>query len=111
MYAFGMPALLGLASLIVAQVGHRYLQLIPELWAFAFVALGVGAAWLADFDLFGAWNLTVRNAAIGTTLTGLLIAGGAWFWYEVLRFLSGLSRKVTDQAAVLEKEQHLRRVS
>ncbi|MFP3986495.1 hypothetical protein U9R90_03140 [Streptomyces sp. E11-3] len=77
----------------------------------ALVALGMGAAWLANFDLFGAWNLAVRNDTIGTTITGFLIAGGAYFWHEVLHFFAGVSRKFTDEAAVLEKEQHLRRVA
>ncbi|MDN3027925.1 hypothetical protein [Streptomyces sp. S.PB5] len=111
MYAFGMLALLGLAVLIVAKIGHRYLYLLPELWAFSLVALGMGAAWLADFDLFGVWDLAVRNDTIGVTITGFLIAGAAYFWYEALRFLAGITRRFTDEAKVLEKEQHLRRVA
>ncbi|PWI17952.1 hypothetical protein DI272_30190 [Streptomyces sp. Act143] len=111
MYAFGMLALLGLAVLIVARVGHRYVQRLPELWAFTLVALGMGTAWLADFDLFGAWNLAVRNDTIATTLTGFLVAGTAYFWHEVLHFLAGVARKFTDEAKVLEEEQHLRRVA
>jgi len=99
MYAFGMPALLGPASLIVAQIGHRSLQLLPQLRAFTLMALGVGTAWPADFDLFGAWHLAVRNSTIATALTGLLVAGGAWFWHEVLHFLAGLSRKVGEGTA------------
>ncbi|MEV3858163.1 hypothetical protein AB0J38_28035 [Streptomyces sp. NPDC050095] len=111
MYAFGMLALFGLATLVAARVGHRYLQLTVEIWAFALIALGVGAAWLADFDLFAAWSLPVRNGDIATTLTGLFIAGAAYFWHEVLRFFAGLARKLTDEAATLEKEQQLRRVA
>ncbi len=38
----------------------------------------MGAAWLVGLDQFGAWNLAVRNDTIGTTLTGFLIAGGAY---------------------------------
>ncbi|KOT90144.1 hypothetical protein ADK70_17905 [Streptomyces rimosus subsp. pseudoverticillatus] len=111
MYAFGMLALLGLAVLVVTQLAHRFLSAASEFWAFAFVALGVGTAWLANFDLFGIWGLTARNDAIGITLTGFLIAGAGYFWREVLRFFTGLSRKLSDEAASLEKTQQLRRVA
>ncbi|WP_438295513.1 hypothetical protein [Streptomyces sp. HUAS TT7] len=111
MYAFGMVALLGLAVLVVAKIAHRYLSVAQEFWAFALVALGMGAAWLADFDLFGAWGLTVRNATIGTTLTGFLVAGAAYFWREILYFFTGAARKFTDEAKTIEKTGELRRVA
>ncbi|MGH4032083.1 hypothetical protein ACQB60_24465 [Actinomycetota bacterium Odt1-20B] len=111
MYAFGMLALLGLAVVVVGMVARRYLAMAPELWAFALVALGVGTAWLVDFSLFDAWGLTVRNDTIGITLTGVLIAGAGYFWYEVLHFFAGLARKYTDEAKTLEKTQELRRVA
>ncbi|MEU5893701.1 hypothetical protein ABZ835_43860 [Streptomyces sp. NPDC047461] len=53
----------------------------------------------------------MRNDTIGTTITGFLIAGGGYFWHEALHFLAGISRKFTDEAKVLEKEQQLRRVA
>ncbi|KOU36253.1 hypothetical protein [Streptomyces sp. WM6378] len=111
MYAFGILALLGLAVLVVAQVAHRYLSAAHEFWAFTLVALGVGVAWLANFDLFGTWGIDVRNATIGTTLTGLVIGGAGYFWREVLHFFAGLSRKLTDEAKTLEKAQQLRRAA
>lgn len=111
MYAFGMLALLGLAVLVVGKVGDRFLSLAAEMWAFVLVAVGMGAAWLADFDLFAAWGLTVRNGTIGTTLTGFMIGGAAYFWREILNFFAGLSRKFTDEAAAMEETQHLRRVA
>jgi hypothetical protein len=53
----------------------------------------------------------IRGSAIGVTLTGLIIAGAAYFWHEILAFFGGLSRKFTDEAATLEKTEHLRRVA
>lgn len=111
MYAFGMIALLGLAILAVGAVGYRYLALAREYWAVLLVGLGIGAAWLANFDLFGVWGLAVRNHGIAVTLTGLAIAGSGYFWRIVLEFFAGLSRKFTDQARSMEKTENLRRVA
>ena len=111
MYVFGLMALLGLAVLGAAGIVNRFLDLATEAWAFMMVALGVGAAWLLDFNLFAAWGIGSRNAAIGVTVTGLLIGGVAWFWRSILGVLAGTTRKVTDQAVTMERDRHLRRVA
>ncbi len=41
MYTFAIMALLGLAVVVVAKIGNRYLRLVPGAWAFALVALGL----------------------------------------------------------------------
>ena len=75
------------------------------------VALGVGAAWLINLDLLGMLAVATRDSAIGVTLTGLMIGGAAYFWHEILGFFAGLSRKLGDEAATLEKSEQLRRVA
>jgi len=107
MYAFRMMALLGLAVLAVTKIADRYVSLASEIWAFVLVALGVGAAWLINLNLSAAWAIPARNSQIAVTITGILVAGFAYFW----RFFAGLSRKLTDEAVTLEKTQHLRRVA
>lgn len=111
MYAFAIMALSGLAVLAVTKIANRFVSLTAEIWAFALVALGVGAAWLVNLDLFAAWGIPTRASWIGVTLTGVMIAGTAYFWHEILDFFGGLSRKFTDEAATLEKAEHLRRVA
>jgi hypothetical protein len=111
MYAFGMIALFGLAVLAVTRVANRYLSLASEVWAFAVVALGVGAAWLVNLNLFSVWSIPVRNSDIAVTLTGILIGGAAYFWRSVLGLFTSLSRKFTDQARTTEKAEHLRRAA
>ncbi len=111
MYIFAELVLLGLAVLAVGKVADRYLSLAAGAWAFIMVGLGVGAAWLINFNLFASWGLPVRNSVIGVTLTGIAIGGVAYFWREILDFFGGLSRKYTDQAASIEKSENLRRVA
>jgi hypothetical protein len=111
MYAFAMMALLGLAILVVPKIGNHYLKQIPGAWAFVLVALGVGAAWLTSLNLFSIWSIPVRNSDIGVTLTGILLAGVAYFWREVLGMFGGLYRKYTDEAKLIEHSETLRRVA
>ncbi len=111
MYGFGMIALLGLAVLAVGAIGYRYLAIAREFWAVLLVGLGIGAAWLANFDLFGYWHLMVRDHAIAVTLTGLVIGGVAYFWRVILEFFADISRKFTDEAQTIEKTENLRRVA
>ena len=111
MYAFGMMALLRLAVLVVAKIGNRYLRLVSGAWAFALVALGVGTAWLTNLNLFSAWSIPVRNSEIAVTVTGVLLAGVACFWREILGLFGRLYRKFTDEARTIERSEHLRRVA
>jgi hypothetical protein len=39
-------------------------------------------------------GIATRDSAVGVTLTGLIIAGVAYFWREILAFFGGLSRKL-----------------
>lgn len=111
MYTFGMVALLGLAVLAVGMIGHRYLRLLPGALEFTLVALGVGAAWLINLNVFSAWSIPVRNSEIAVTVTGILLGGAAYFWREILGLFTGLYRKFTDQARTIEHSEHLRRVA
>jgi hypothetical protein len=111
MYAFAMMALLGLAVLAVTGIASRRVAMAAEVRAFVLVALGVGAAWLIDLDLFGVLAIPTRDSAIGVTVTGLMIGGAAYFWHQIVAFFAGLSRKLGDEAATLEKSEHLRRVA
>jgi hypothetical protein len=111
MYTFAVMALLGLGVLAVAMVADRYLSLAAEVWAVILVGLGVGVAWLVNFNLFAHFGIASRNSAIGITITGVIIAGAAYFWREILGFFRGLSRKYTDEAETMEKTEHLRRVA
>ena len=70
-----MMLLLGLAVLVAAKIGNHYLRQISGAWAFVLVALGIGAAWLIDLNLFSVWSIPVRDSGIGVTVTGILIAG------------------------------------
>ena len=108
---FGMIALLGLAGSGCVWDRGPASGMARELTAAALVVLGIAAAWIADFDLFGAWGLNVRNHAIGLVFTGLVVAGAAYFWQPLLASFEAYARRQSDEAETLEKTQNLRRVA
>jgi hypothetical protein len=112
MYGFLVMALLGLAVLAVVKIFDRYVSVAPELKALVMVGLGIGGAWLLNVNyLAGLMLIGGRGGWIGITLTGVIVAGAAYFWDAILGFFSGLTRKHTDQAQTIEKGEHLRRVA
>ena len=111
MYVFGIAALLGLGAFALAMFADRFLSFAHELWAVVLVALGIGAAWLVEFDVFELWGIGERQHWIGVTLTGLMI-GGLGLVYRGAGHLIGVyTRKVADEAETIEKEKNLRRVA
>lgn len=111
MYVFAVAALLGLAVMAVAMIAERYLAIVQEFGAIVLAALGVGAAWLADFNIFTLWGIGVRYEWVAILLTGLVLAGFAHVWHVVLGLFGGLIRKYNDEAATIEKDKGLRRVA
>ncbi|HEU5389331.1 MAG TPA: hypothetical protein VFV73_25875 [Streptosporangiaceae bacterium] len=55
--------------------------------------------------------VATRGSVIGVTVTGLMIGGAAYFWQQILGFFAGLTRKLGDEAARLEKSGQLRQVA
>lgn len=47
--------------------------------------------------LLSVWGVPVRSSEIAVTVTGIMIAGAAYLWREILGFFSGLSRKFTTR--------------
>jgi hypothetical protein len=112
MYGFLVMALFGLAVLAVMRVFDRYVSIAPEFKALTMVGLGIGGAWLLNVNyLAGLMLVGGRGGWIGITLTGVIVAGLAYFWDAILGFFGGLTRKYTDQARTIEKGEHLRRVA
>ena len=111
MYVFVVALLIGLGIWVLAMVFDRLLTLYRELWPLALVLAGIGVAWLADFNIFVLYDIGVRAEWIGIAVTGLMIAGIAFFWREAIGLVGSLFRKYSDQAETLEREHQLRRVA
>lgn len=111
MYTFAILVLTGLGVLAVSKFAARFLSMIHEALAVTMVGLGIGAAWLANFDMFKAWGMAARYDWVGLLITGVAIAGVGYFFHQVLGFFGSLHRKFSDEAATMERQEHLRRVA
>ena len=111
MRTFAVMAFFGLGLAVLVMLGYRYVTLAREVWALVAIAFGIGLAWLADLNMWQLWGLHVREPWIGVTLTGVALAGVAYFWTEILGFFRGLERKYNDEAAAIEKDRGLRQVA
>jgi hypothetical protein len=111
METFAVMAFFGLGLSVLVMLAHRYVTIAREGWALVTIAFGIGLAWLADLNMWKLWDVPVREPWIGVTLTGLALAGVAYFWTEILGFFRGLERKYNDEAAALEQDRGLRQVA
>jgi hypothetical protein len=66
MYVFGIVALLGVGAFAVAAFADRYLSMAREFWAMTCMAFGIGLTWLADFNLWSLWHMSVRALWVGS---------------------------------------------
>jgi hypothetical protein len=109
MYAFMLTVFLGLAIMAVVALIDRYV--VTELWLGIALILGIGAAWLANFDIFALWGIDLRATWISIGFTGLILGGTAHLLHEVVGLLASVFRKVADEAMEFEKAHDLRRAA
>ena len=107
MHVLAIVLLLALATMIVARLVEQFVPPLTRYSTLTACGLGVLGAYLADFDAFAGWSIPVREAWIGTVLTGLFIGGLAHVWREAMEMLHGFARKSNDEAEVIEKS-HLK---
>jgi hypothetical protein len=111
MHAFALFLFFALGVMALNMFGERYLHQARDRWVFMACAFGIGLAWLANLNMWTAWNIgNLRYQWVGVTMTGLAMGGGATFLHAVTEFFSGLHRKFHDQAEVMEQHE-LRRAA
>ena len=102
MYEFATVMLLGLAvAKLVHLVGYFGLGSRAARSTFAVVA-GLALTWALDYSVFAGWGISFREAWMGPVATGLVIAGLAALWHEILSLAGSYSRRATDQATEIE---------
>jgi hypothetical protein len=103
MYEFAVVALLGLATLKVVDL---LTELVPGLTPFrtllTFTTAVAGVVAL-DYSVFGGFGIEVREAWIGTLVTGLIAGSLATAWSAVFGWLGGASEGRTPEKAGKER--------
>ena len=111
MYTFAVILLLGLAVMAVVMLVDRFLRFADEFVVALTILLGIGAAWLADFDLFASWGIALREDWIAILFTGMVIGGVAYFFREVVGVIAGVHHKYADEVLEFEKVHDLRKAA
>ncbi len=111
MHVFAITVLLGLAVAVTARLVERFLVRYPEIRAVLMLGLGIAVAWIADFNVFALWGMPLREYWMEIGATGLIIGGLGFAWYEVTGYVSGLMRKLRDEALTIERTEGLRLAS
>ena len=88
MYDFAVVALLALAALkLVDFLTDAIPQMKPVRSLLTFV-IAVGGTVLLDYSVFRAWGIDIRNATVGTWITGFIVAGLTVPWRALFGFLT-----------------------
>ena len=88
MYDFAVVVLLALAALkLVDFLTNAVPQVQPMRSLLTFV-VAVGGTVLMDYSVFRAWGIDIRNATVGTWVTGFIVAGLTVPWRALFGFLT-----------------------
>jgi hypothetical protein len=88
MYDFAIVALLALATLkLVDFLTDAVTQLRPMRSLLTFV-IAVGGVLALDYSVFTGWGVEIRNATLGTWITGFVVAGMTVPWRALFAYLT-----------------------
>jgi len=92
-YEFATVALLGLfVAQLVGLIG-RLRPISATAATVLAILVGLGITWAADYSAFAGWGIRFRELWMGPVATGLVIAGLAAVWQEVLRLIGAYARR------------------
>ncbi len=87
MYTFAVTLLLGLALFKIVDLVEDLVPGLAKLHNALTVALGVVGVVALDYSLFEGFGVDVREAWMGTLLTGIVVAGTSSVWRTALHWL------------------------
>ena len=88
MYDFAVVALLALATLKLVDFLTDAVPQLAKLRSLLRFVIAVGATWLLDYSVFGAWGIEIRNATVRTWATGFIVAGMTVPWRAMFAYLT-----------------------
>jgi hypothetical protein len=87
MHDFAVVALLALAVLKTVDFITDQFGLTKWRSLLSFLG-GVGVAWMLDYSVFAGWGIPVRDADVGTIVTGFVITGCTVPWRAMFSWLT-----------------------
>jgi len=88
MYDFAVVALLALATLKLVDFLTDAVPQLARIRSLLTFVIAVGGTLLIDYSVFNAWGVAIRNATVGTWVTGFIVAGMTVPWRALFGFLT-----------------------
>jgi hypothetical protein len=108
-YEFATVALLGLfVAQFVDLIGRVRPVSLTARAVFA-ILMGLGITWATDYSAFAGWGIQFRELWMGPVATGLVIAGLAAAWNQVLGYLGAYAASRTSRTT--QPDDHVTRVA
>jgi hypothetical protein len=88
MYDFAIVALLALATLKLVDFLTDAVPQLHSMRTLLTFVIGVGGTVLLDYSIFKAWGVGIRSDAVGTWVTGFVVAGMTVPWRALFAYLT-----------------------
>ena len=106
MYTLAVTLLLGLALFKMVDVLEDLVPELSRVHGLVTAGLGVVGAFAIDYSLFAGFDVSLREAWMGTLVTGLALAGTTSVWRALFRWLGS-----SDGEEPAQRHQPTRHVS
>jgi hypothetical protein len=88
MYDFAVVALLALATLKLVDYVTELVPALRKYRTLATFVLAIAATVGLDYSVFSGWGVAIRDADLGTWITGFMVAGLTVPWRAIFGFLT-----------------------
>ena len=88
MYDFAIVALLALATLKLVDFLTDAVAPLRPLRSILTFVVAVAAVLVLDYSVFAGWGVDIRNATLGTWITGFIVAGMTVPWRALFAYLT-----------------------
>jgi hypothetical protein len=88
MYAFALVALLALGTLKLVDFITDAVEPLRPLRSLLTFVIAIVAVLVLDFSLFKSWGVSINNDAVGTWVTGFIVAGMTVPWRAMFAYLT-----------------------
>jgi hypothetical protein len=105
MHFFAVFLLLSFGTMATTMFFHHLFRIARDHWTMTLCLTGVALSWLAGFNMWTGFHVGLRYAWVGTTLTGVALAGTAMLLHALIGFFTGLDVKFHDEAEVMERHE------
>jgi hypothetical protein len=87
MYDFALVILMGLALFKVVDLVEDVVPQLTRYHLLITLVLAVAGTVVLDYSVFANWGTEIRNADLGTWMTGLMVAGSTSIWRAAFHWL------------------------